>query len=429
MKARHGEEGPRASSGGSQIRRSPLMSGPEARGHSFLRIVFVAVAIVLTAPASSQPATERPSFSPQEISRILSFGPWPQAVPTDPSNRVSGNAAAIALGELLFFDTRLSATGKLSCATCHEPERSWTDGKLRGQAHGVLDRNTSTLWNIGFSRWFGWDGGSDSLWAQSLRPMLESREMAIDATHTAALLRSDPDLACRYRAAFRADAATGSDETLLLAAAKALAAFQATLVSGRTPFDDYRDALARRDAAAAARYSASAERGLALFIGKGNCAACHLGPTFSNGEFADIGVPFFAEPGRVDPGRHAGIRRLQASPYNLLGPHNDDPVRATAIGTRHVVLRHNNWGEFRVPGLRNVAETAPYMHNGQRATLRDVVLHYSKLDEERLHADGERILRRLDLAEAEIDDLLAFLRSLSDGGSWRRTIAPPCGTN
>jgi cytochrome c peroxidase len=385
------------------------------------------VALLLAAPASSQPATERPSFSPQDVNRILSFGPWPQPVPADPSNRVSGNAAAIALGELLFFDTRLSATGKLSCATCHEPERSWTDGKLRGRAHGVLDRNTSTLWNVGFSRWFGWDGGSDSLWAQSLRPMLESREMGINAAHTAALLRSDPDLACRYRTAFGVDAASDSDDAVLLATAKALAAFQATLVSGRTPFDDYRDALARGDAAAAGRYPAMAERGLAIFIGKGNCAACHLGPTFSNGEFADIGVPFFAEPGRVDPGRHAGIRRLQASTYNLLGPHNDDPTRATAIGTRHVVLRHNNWGEFRVPGLRNVAQTAPYMHNGQRATLRDVVLHYSDLNEERLHADGERILRRLDLTDGEVDDLVAFLRSLSDGGSWRRTTAPPCG--
>ena len=116
----------------------------------------------------------------------------------------------------------------------------------------------------------------------------------------------------------------------------------------------------------------------------------------------------------VDPGRYDGIKRVQASRYNLLGTFNDDPAASTATGTRFVALEHRNFGEFRVPSLRNVARTAPYMHNGSLATLRDVVKHYSEIDEDRLHADGERIVRPLHLSDDEIDDLVAFLDSLSD---------------
>jgi cytochrome c peroxidase len=100
-----------------------------------------------------------------------------------------------------------------------------------------------------------------------------------------------------------------------------------------------------------------------------------------------VGVPYFAEKGRVDQGRHGGIAALRASPFNLLGRYNDDPAKATAEPTRHVEPQHRNWGEFRVPSLRNVAETAPYMHNGSLATLEAVVRHYSEVDVERLHGD------------------------------------------
>jgi len=116
----------------------------------------------------------------------------------------------------------------------------------------------------------------------------------------------------------------------------------------------------------------------------------------------------------VDPGRHGGITKLKASPFNLLGRYSDDPKRASSTGTQHVELQHRNFGEFRVPGLRNVARTAPYMHNGSIATLRDVVEHYSNLNEERLHADGERILKPLHLSADEAADLVSFLESLTD---------------
>jgi cytochrome c peroxidase len=226
-------------------------------------------------------------------------------------------------------------------------------------------------------------------------------------------VRSQPMLRDGYRRAFGADPGA-DDEAVAVDVAKALAAYQETFTSGRTAFDDFRDAVARGDRQAAAAYPAAAQRGLALFIGRGRCYVCHAGPNFSNGEFSDIGMPFFIAKGQVDPGRHAGIRSVQQSRYNLLGPFNDDAARSSATSTRHVVLEHRHFGEFKVPSLRNLGRTAPYMHDGSLATLREVLRHYSELDENRLHADGEAILVPLRLTPTETDDLLAFLDSLNE---------------
>jgi len=352
-------------------------------------------------------------FTAGERRKILRHGPWPLSAVPDPSNRVSGKPAAIAFGKALFFETRLSLSGTISCATCHRPDAGWTDGLARSRGHEAVDRNALSLFNLRVNRWFGWDGAQDTLWAQNLRPLIDKREMGVGATGAARLVRADGRLACGYRQAF-GEAPGANDERVFVDLGKAMAAFLETLVTGRTPFDDFRDALARNDAAGRARYPAAAKRGLRLFVGRGNCAFCHFGPAFTNGEFADAGVPHFAGPGRADPGRFGGIRKLRKSRYTLLGGFNDDPARSTAVKTRHVRLAHSNFGEFRVPGLRNAALTAPYMHAGSLRTLADVVRHYSTLDEERLHAGGERILRRLDLSAQEQGDLVAFLETLTE---------------
>ena len=372
-----------------------------------------AAAAVLIAAAVFAATPEDATFSERDLRSIVALGPWPVDWRSDPSNRASGRPAAIAFGEALFLEPRLSGTGAVSCASCHRPERSFTDGQRRAAGIAGVDRNTPSLANVRLQRWFGWDGAADNLWAQSLRPMLEAREMGGSVKHVATLIRDDAALGARYREAF-GTAPPADDEALAVDVAKALAAYQETLVTGRTPFDDFRDALARGDTVAAARYPLAARRGLALFIGKGGCNVCHIGPNFTNGEFHDTGVPFFVAPGRVDTGRYDGIRRVQASRYNLLGAFSDDARRTTATPVRHVALDHRNFGEFRTPTLRNVARTAPYMHDGSLATLRDVVRHYSELDVERLHADGERILQPLHLKAREIDDLVAFLESLSE---------------
>ncbi|MGE0152716.1 MAG: cytochrome-c peroxidase [Reyranellaceae bacterium] len=369
------------------------------------RLLGLALAVLCAAAAQAQPQP----FSPAELRRILSHGPWPMPAAADPANRVSGNPDAIALGEVLFFDVRLSGNGQVSCATCHEPERGWSDGRKTAVGVAAVDRNTPGLLNVRLNRWFGWDGGSDSLMASAVRPWLDARETGASAPLVAGVLRQDAALACRYRKAFGeldADA-----EATMANAAKAIAAFQETLASSRTPFDDFRDALAAgRDDPA---YPEAARRGLKIFVGKGDCQLCHFGPNFTNGEFHDTGISQFIAPGKVDNGRFGGIGFLRQSPFSLLGRFNDDASGANAVATRHVETTHRNWGEFKVPTLRNLDATAPYMHNGSLATLRDVVRHYSEVSPDRVHSDGEALIRALHLSEPEIDDLVAFLRTLS----------------
>jgi hypothetical protein len=110
-------------------------------------------------------------LTPAEIGRILSHGPWPMAWTPDPTNRVSGDAQAIDLGERLFFDEKLSVKGNVSCGNCHIPEYNWTDGLKRGVGQDTVDRNTPTLMNLRHHRWFALDGAADSLWSQSMRPL------------------------------------------------------------------------------------------------------------------------------------------------------------------------------------------------------------------------------------------------------------------
>jgi cytochrome c peroxidase len=382
--------------------------------------------LALAGAAAAEPALL--DFSPAESRRIQQHGPWPPPRTLDAGNALAGRADAIELGQRLFFDPRLSPDGRFACATCHAPGRAFTDGSARGQGREPLARNTPSLWNAVHERWYGWDGAFDSLWSQALHPLLDAREMGASATHVATVIAGDGELACRYRRSFGSAPATHDPDTTLVNAAKALGAFVGTLVSGRTPFDDFRDALARHDAGAAARYPAAAQHGLRLFIGRGQCSVCHVGPMFSNGEFADTGLPFFVRPGVVDPGRHAGIAALKANPHNLLSRWSDAPDGAASVKTRHVEAQHRNFGEFKVPGLRNVALTAPYTHDGQLVSLDDVLRHYSAPNVERLHADGEQILKPLHLSDGERAALAAFLASLTDprANAWQPPALKAC---
>ena len=369
-----------------------------------------------TTAAGSWPLAAEPaiSFSGEEKATILAHGPWPPSFVPDPSNRVSGMVDAVALGRRLFFDKRLSRDQDRACTTCHDPDRFFADGRDRSVGLARTDRNAIALANLRLARWFGWGGAADSLWMQSLRPILDVRELGATAEMIHTRLAADGDLAARYERLFGSNLASDPPELVLVNCGKALAAFQETIVAGRTPFDAFRDALAAGDAEGIARYPMAAQRGLKIFVGTGRCSVCHHGPNFTNGEFDDIGVPFFAEPGRVDTGRHGGLAELRGSPFNLLGPHNDDPLDAAALPTRHIEPLHRNWGEFRVPSLRNVARTGPYMHNGSLATLRDVIRHYSQVDIERLHGDdGGRVVRPLRLSQEEQADLISFLETLS----------------
>jgi cytochrome c peroxidase len=291
-----------------------------------------------------------------EVRAILAHGPWPVPIAADPTNRVSGQRAATELGERLFFDPRLSAGGRFSCGSCHIPERNWTDNRVRGAAAAEVERNTPTLMNLRLGRRFGWDGDGKTLWLQSIRPILDPRELGASARHVAELLRSDRELACRYGRSFGA-APSADDEAVLADAAKALAAFQETFETPPTPFDQFRNALARGERSA---YPDAARRGLKTFVA--HCSSCHSGPNFSDGE-----------------------------------------VHANGFTPQ---------GRFKVPTLRHLMLTAPYGHHGGLETLADVVRHYSE------RASGE--VKPLKLTPAEQSDLVVFLESLSTlSNPWR----------
>ncbi len=346
-----------------------------------------------------------------EIEQTLSFGPWPPSFQPDPSNRFSKDARAIKLGQALFNDPVLSVDGAFSCASCHDPEQAFTTPEARALGRDLLNRNTPSLRNLAGLRWYGWGGKSDNLWAASLHPIIEEQEMA----HSAESLKiaiSESTYIDDFEAIF-GHLQDQSPELFLVNTAKALSAYLETLATDRTIFDDFRDALERRDIAAAKEYPEAAQRGLQLFLGRGNCVFCHNGPRFSNNEFHNAGVPYFLNETEVDQGRFGGLNILLSSPYTLDGDWNDDPEKKDAWAVRNVRRSHSDFGTFRTPSLRGVAETAPYMHDGSLDDLKSVIRHYSKIDTERLHADGEAILSELNLSEQEIADLVAFLVTLS----------------
>jgi cytochrome c peroxidase len=390
--------------------------------------VVAAACVVLPGPGqAADGAAAGPVFTESEIRIILSHGPWMSPVARDPSNRVSGTREAIELGTRLFFDQRLSGSGTISCSSCHVPERNWTDNLTRGIGMAEVDRNTPTVANLHAQHWYGWGGAADSLWSQSLRAIVDQRELAASPRHVAGLVRNDAQLSCRYRRAFGAAPSSADDEALFVDVGKVLAAFQETLTSGATPFDRFREALARGEAPSTFRYSEAAQRGLKIFIGKGGCTSCHSGPNFTNGEFFNTGLSRFAPRGTPDPGRPAGIRQLLDSRFNLLGPYNDDPTGAGAKRTRQISLEKASPAEFKVPSLRNLLLTAPYGRDGGIETLAEVVRHYSSLDPVRIHARDGRPARPLDLTPREQTDLVVFLESLSTfSNPWRPDEAGHC---
>lgn len=376
------------------------------------RFAQILVFLVCLFPAFPQKAQSDVVFAKEEIETILSHGPWSPAILKDETNRFSGNKDAIRLGGKLFFDPALSTPPDFSCASCHDPALSFTDGQAIAAAMDIGSRNTPSILNSRFQHWYGWAGSVDTLWGATLRAILNPVEMAGTADDIAAYIDRTPTLKDPVQAILGASWRVASNPDKLVYTAKMIAAYVETLVSKPSAFDRFRDALEGNDLEKTNDYPDSAKRGLKIFVGEGNCSLCHFGPLFTNLDFSDIGIPHFIKPGVVDKGRYQGIKELKASPYSSLGSYSDDRTEKSSILARHVTLRHQNWGEFKVPSLRSVSKTPPYMHNGSLATLKDVINHYSELDEERLHTDGVAILRPLHLTDAQKSDLLAFLKSL-----------------
>lgn len=373
--------------------------------------------------------------------RLSQLGP----LPPDPSNAVADDPAAAALGEALFFDTRLSGDGTVSCATCHLPDRQFQDDLALAQGVGVTDRRTMPLADVSHGQWFFWDGRKDSLWAQALGPLEDAREHAGNRTAFAHLVaaqyRQDyeglfgplPDLS-----ALPPEASPLGTETQQTAWAKmedeqrsqvgavfanigkSIAAFQRTITHEETRFDRFAEAiLAGRKPEGDAAFNSLEIEGLKLFIGKANCVDCHNGPRFTDDFFHNTGVP--AVPGLPeDRGRAQAVDKVLADPFNCLGPYSD--AKGEGCDELRFMVRDSHEFEraFKTPSLRGAASRPPYMHSGQIATLEDVIDHYSRAPEA---PAGHSELRGVIFTDRGRAALIAFLKTLdgplSVGGATR----------
>lgn len=301
---------------------------------------------------------------------VLSAGeelPLPEPLP--PVEHPADNppsAEKIALGRQLFFDGRLSRTGKVSCATCHDPEKGFGNGErfAAGVEGRKGTRNAPSLFNVAYNQSQFWDGRAGTLEEQALVPIQHPDEMDMPLDKLVARLRGVAD----YRRQFEAVFGGGITAERI---AKAIAAFERTIVSGDTPFDRF----LQGDNSA---LSPAARRGMKLFFGQARCSVCHKGPHLTDHQFHNVGA---------------------------IDPDLPDAGRQTVSG------KDADTGAFKTPTLREVAHTAPYMHNGQFKTLEDVVEHYNfggVTDEENTHRDPQ--LEVLYLGEDQVADLVSFLR-------------------
>ncbi len=326
----------------------------------------------------------------------------PVPVPVD--NPVT--AAKVRLGQKLFFDRRLSANNTISCAMCHVAEQGFAQNELRnpvGMEGKSVRRNAPSIYNVAYVSQLFHDGREMSLENQVWQPLLADNEMAnLSIGLVIERIRSLADYDTLFEDAF----GRGPDVKTI---GMALASYQRMLVSGDSRFDRW---FFNQDKKA---LSAAAQRGFAVFRGKGGCISCHTAGSefalFSDGEFHNTGVGYYAtmRPAVVEldvllaPGRS---ERVQTDLLKTTGT-----VQFPDLGRYEVTgLPADRW-RYRTPSLRNVALTAPYMHDGSLASLRDVLMFYNRggVPNEGL----DPLIRPLGLTDGEIDDLLAFLQSLT----------------
>lgn len=371
--------------------------------------------------------------------RLASLRPLPR----DFTNRFSGNPDAIELGQALFFDRNLSASGKTACADCHEPARHFTDGKVLSFGSRQTARHSPSLIGVAYSQWFYWDGRRDSMWSQSVTPIETPGEMdmtRVDAvrfvmTHDAyrplfgslSSVLSDSDIEDQTR--FPAGAGPygepqGQQEWQLMAKEDQVAVSQAFADIGKTiavyvetlqpelsRFDQFADELVQGNRRAAYKILDKKERaGLKLFIDQDRlpCLRCHNGPQLTNHEFHNVATGF-AGDGTYDFGRYVGLQAALVDEFNCRGQFSD-ATREQCDRLKYAAEGHADQGAFKVPTLRNVGETAPYMHDGRFDNLREVIEHYRDVPPvtEVVHE-----VPQFRLTDKEIVQLVAFLETLT----------------
>lgn len=287
----------------------------------------------------------------------------PDRVPAPANNQTTPDR--VVLGQMLFFDPRLSGSNWISCGTCHNPALGWSDGLPTGMGQDmqILSRATPTILNSAYSHFLFWDGRARSLEEQALGPIQNPKEMNQNLHELELELEAIKGYKPLFEAAYPGE---GINRHTI---AKALAAFERTIISGESPFDRWIDG----DEQA---ISASAKRGFELFEGKARCAICHSGFNFSDDGFHNNGLQGVSDMGRYQ------IRKV-------------------------AVLR----GAFKTPTLRDISLTAPYMHNGSYPTLEQVIDHYDRGADEKRYLSPN--IQPLNLSKQEKDDLLQFLNTLT----------------
>ncbi len=273
----------------------------------------------------------------------------------------------VELGKRLFYETALSIDSTVSCSTCHLQQLAFSDGKTKSL--GVKDslgaRNAPALINLAYDKFFFHDGGVTSLETQAMSPILNHAEMAFGIHEAGERLAKNSDYQKRSQAAY-------NREMSAYVIVRALAAFQRTLISGNSPFDQF---YYQNDSIALTK---SQQRGWTVFNEKGNCINCHSGFNFTNFGFANNGLyQVFKDRGRS-----------------------------------RISLKKEDEGKFKIPTLRNIQLTSPYMHDGSLPTLESVIEHYDSGGKQ--HENQSEFVKKLNLTKQEKADLVNFLHSLTD---------------
>ncbi|MDQ7826612.1 MAG: cytochrome c peroxidase [Candidatus Eremiobacteraeota bacterium] len=323
------------------------------------------------------------------------------------------SAGKIALGKKLFNDKRFSTTGDVSCATCHAEEKAFTDSPLK-TSEGIHKlkgtRNAPTVINAVYFDLFFWDGRSPSLEDQALHPFTNPVEMGLkDHQPILDIVRSDPEYQKQFKAVFN----KSGKEITMGEVTKAIASFEREQVTGNSPFDRYyfggeKSAL-----------TAPQKRGLDLFINEGRCVSCHVieqtQAVFTDNRFHNVGVGINNIQKEI-PALAQEFLKAEATASQVDVKVLSDK-KTSELGRFAPTRDFDDIGAFKTPTLRNIAITAPYMHDGSQATLRDVVVHYNNGG---VTKKGDPVndflgsgIRPLNLTEAQIDDLVAFLEALT----------------
>lgn len=327
----------------------------------------LAVAFLLWLWACMQPKQPQPYVFDMPL-------PLGESVPQPPHNRAT--VEGVALGRMLFFDKRLSANKRLSCASCHQPEKSFADTAAlasRGVSGKSLLRHAPALINLAWSENLFWDGGVRNLESLTFAPLRHPDEMGADLPRLIAELQAIPEYQRAFRAAF------GTDSVTAALMSRALAQYQRTLIAADSRYDRYRRG--------ELQLNSLELEGLAVF--EQHCARCHTPPLFTDGKFHRNGLPL---PAAIDS---AGV----------------------LLGRQRITLRAEDFGKYKTPTLRNILLTAPYMHDGSLPDMASVLNHYAALPDSLI---GTHRLPDRSFRSANRHALIAFLHTLTDSSLLQR---------